>query len=118
MRQLTTQEGPSAERLGLFCGGGLLVAVVSFLRYSIPGWPLHPIGLMVCFTYHTRHSAFSLFLTWLAKSLILRWGGISAYRRGTPFFLGLLLGAISASFVSFVCDVIWFPMAGHSILYW
>ena len=94
------------------------MGVVSFLRYTVPSWPLHPIGLVVCFSYHITHSSLSLFIPWLAKSLIMRWGGIRAYRRATPFFLGLLLGAVSAAFVSFLCDMIWFPQSGHSILYW
>ena len=118
MRHLTEPSGPSWDRLGMFGAGGALMAVVSFLRYSVPGWPLHPIGLIVCFRYHTFHSSLSLFITWVAKSLLLRWGGIDSYRRATPFFLGLLLGAVTASFLSFFCDMIWFPQSGHSVLYW
>lgn len=118
MKGLTGPSGPSWQRVGLFGAGGGLMAFVSLLRYSVPGWPLHPIGLIVCFSYHTFHSSLSLFIAWAAKSLILRWGGIHAYRRATPFFLGLLLGAVTASFLSFLCDMIWFPRAGHPILYW
>jgi hypothetical protein len=31
-------------------------------------------------------------MAWLLKSVILRYGGPPAYRRLTPFFLGLILG--------------------------
>ncbi len=118
MRQITDPQSPSYGRLAHFGVGAVLMGVVSFLRYTLPAWPLHPIGLVVCFTYHTVHSSFSVFITWAAKSVIQHVGGIDAYNKCKPFFIGLLLGAVSAASVSFVCDVIWFPRAGHSILYW
>ena len=34
----------------------------------------------------------AFFLGWLAKWFTLRFGGMSAYRRALPFFLGLILG--------------------------
>jgi hypothetical protein len=33
-----------------------------------------------------------LFVSWLLKWLILRFGGLGAHRKATPFFLGLILG--------------------------
>ena len=35
---------------------------------------------------------FSIFISWVIKNTILRFGGISLYRKVFPFFLGLLLG--------------------------
>ena len=35
---------------------------------------------------------FPFFLAWLAKSCLLRYGGIQMYRRMIPFALGLILG--------------------------
>jgi hypothetical protein len=34
----------------------------------------------------------TLFVTWLIKALLLRYGGLKAHRRALPFFLGLLAG--------------------------
>ena len=34
----------------------------------------------------------SMFITWLIKLLILRYGGIVLYRRMLPLFIGLILG--------------------------
>ncbi len=44
--------------------------------------------------YHAlkRWLWFSIFLSWLAKRILLNQGGIGAYRRAAPFFMGLLLG--------------------------
>ena len=33
-----------------------------------------------------------LFLGWLAKALITRYGGATAYRKALPFFVGMVLG--------------------------
>ena len=35
---------------------------------------------------------FGMFLAWLFKLLILRYGGIVLYRRMLPLFIGLILG--------------------------
>ena len=37
------------------------------------------------------------FLGWLAKSLILRYGGVKMYREALPFFIGLVLGDYAIS---------------------
>ena len=37
---------------------------------------------------------FSILLAWLIKTLALRFGGASLYRKTVPFFLGLALGQI------------------------
>jgi hypothetical protein len=34
----------------------------------------------------------ALFVTWLVKSLLLRYGGLRAHRTALPLFLGLLAG--------------------------
>jgi len=35
---------------------------------------------------------FPLLIAWLLKATILRFGGLTYYRRGMPFFLGLAIG--------------------------
>ena len=41
-------------------------------------------------------NTYSIFLSWLAKWLILRHGGLKAYRQAVPFFIGLILGEFIA----------------------
>jgi len=48
-------------------------------------------------------------VTWLIKVIILRLGGISLYRRATPFFIGMIVGYTAALMVSMTIDLIWFP---------
>ena len=39
----------------------------------------------------------SIFLAWLCKATILRYGGVRAYRALLPFFLGLILGEFTTA---------------------
>jgi len=64
------------------------------------------------------YCAFTLFLTWLIKVILLKVGGINLFRRARPFFLGLLLGYVVGVGLSFLVDVIWFPGQGHMIHHW
>jgi hypothetical protein len=42
-------------------------------------------------------------------------GGIELYRKGQPFFLGLIIGVATGVVISMMVDYIWFPHAGHHI---
>jgi hypothetical protein len=64
---------------------------------------------------YMRYGAFSIFLAWGIKFLILRIGGATLYRRYQPFFLGILTGYTAGVTLSIVVDMLWFPGAGHSI---
>ncbi|MBW3623733.1 MAG: hypothetical protein KY468_10040 [Armatimonadetes bacterium] len=46
-----------------------------------------------------------LFVSWLIKVLILRYGGLSGYRRALPFFFGLVVGEFTAGFIRTVLDL-------------
>ncbi len=80
-----------------------------------PSFPLHPIGFAASTAYPVNRIVLSIFWAWLAKSVILRVGGIGAYRRASHFFLGLMMGYFVGVGVSFVVDFIWFPGDGHSL---
>jgi hypothetical protein len=72
---------------------GLLTAIaITLLRRRYCGWPFHPLGYALAMTQSMDYMWCPFFLAWLAKTLTLRYGGITAYRRALPFFLGLILG--------------------------
>jgi len=77
------------EAMGL---GSLIAAGFLYLRTRFLWWPFGPIGIVMASTYAMNRIWFSVFLGWLAKSIALRSGGLRAYRRALPFFLGLLFG--------------------------
>ena len=65
----------------------------SFLRHRFAWWPLHPLGFPIASTFTIVYYGWlSIFLAWLLKATILRYGGVRTYRALLPFFLGLILG--------------------------
>ena len=65
-----------------------------FLRIRFLGWPLQPLGYVLSGRWSMNLIWFPLFLSWLVKWIVLKHGGLKAYREGIPFFLGLHLGWI------------------------
>jgi hypothetical protein len=80
---------------GLF--GFALVALLAMLRLRFVWWPLHPIGFLMLYTYPGTHLWLSILIGWLAKSLILRFGGTKLYTDAKPFFIGLIVGESMAA---------------------
>ncbi len=73
----------------------LIVLRAIFLRF-----PLHPLGFVMVMSY--ANPIWGPFLiVWVIKGLILRVGGMGAYRKAIPFFLGLVIGHF------FTAGVIW-----------
>ncbi len=72
--------------------GAALVALLGAGRLLVPGWPFHPLGYIASMPYPTRMIWFSFFLGWLAKFLIMRYGGPALYLRLKPVALGLIAG--------------------------
>jgi hypothetical protein len=79
-------------RFAWMASGAAGMALLVALRLRFAGWPLHPVGLAVVSSF-TLYAVYGGFLVaWLAKAVLLRWGGYRAYREATPFFIGLALG--------------------------
>ncbi|MBN1516709.1 hypothetical protein JXA32_09095 [Candidatus Sumerlaeota bacterium] len=79
----------------LFFGFGL-VLLLQYLCLTFTWWPLHPIALMFVGTWYCEQLWVSVFLGWLIKVLLLRYGGSRVYRNATPFFIGIILGEVLA----------------------
>ena len=85
--------------------GGLVMILLMLARHRLLWWPLHPIGFMISgLGWITGYIWFSVFLAWLMKSVILKYGGPGLYRSSRPFFLGLILGGTTVTGVWVVVD--------------
>ena len=60
--------------------------------YRVPWWPVHPIGLVAGFSFVTSWLWFGVLVAWLAKTIMLKYGGPNLYRKGRYFFMGLVCG--------------------------
>jgi hypothetical protein len=97
--------------------GALVYSLLSLCQYRFHWWPLSPVGLTVATTWMVRRIALSVFLAWALKTLILRLGGVRAYRACRPFFVGLIVGFFVGVGISYGVDLIWFFGKGHPILH-
>lgn len=68
-----------------------MVFVLWACRLRFPGFWFHPIGYVMTCSYSSLIWG-PFFVVWIVKTLILRYGGMSLYRRFVPFFLGMALG--------------------------
>jgi len=102
--------------MAFFGVGAAAFLLITQLHYRLAWWPLHPIGMTIAATHPTRMIAFSLFLAWLAKLIIIKAGGHRAYVRCKPFFLGLVVGYFAGLAISLLVDILFFgPGQGHRV---
>ena len=90
--------------IGSMAGGGLVMALLMFLRQRFVWWPLHPLGFPIGANHMMNTVWFNVFLAWFIKSLILRYGGGHTYRRSQAFFLGLIAGQMCTNGIWLVID--------------
>ena len=91
-RWIQTREGLDVPFLVATGVGSLVVVVNTILRLRFVAWPMHPLGYLLAGYYHLDRLWTPFLIAWALKLLILRLGGIRAYRNALPFFLGLVLG--------------------------
>jgi hypothetical protein len=91
--QIVSQPPRDGLRLGFTVGGFVFTALLAALRARFPGNPFHPLGFILATAYGESITFFfPLFIAWLSKFVILKIGGLKLYRRGIPFFVGLIVG--------------------------
>ena len=106
---------PDPGKVTVWALGGLVAWLIVLLQSRLPWWPIHPLGVWLMSSGYVRLYVLDIFLVWLAKLLVLRLGGIAAYRRAKPVSYGLIVGYVFAVGCSFAVDLIWFPEGGHYI---
>jgi hypothetical protein len=85
------QPGKFQEFMAIWVGFGIAF-LLQMLRMRFPWWPLHPLAFAVTSSFEINLVWGPLFLAWMFKSLILRYGGRGGFHRSLPFFIGLMLG--------------------------
>jgi hypothetical protein len=84
-------ESNRANVLSFAIGIALLFGIYGIRRVWVR-FPFHPIGLVVALSFPIYSAWGSLFLGWLAKVLVLKYGGSGFYQRVKPIAIGLIVG--------------------------
>jgi len=89
---LVQPQGTDWPRIGAYVFGIGLTWLLMIARVQFPNWPLHPVGYAISGSWSMNCLWMPIFIAWLAKLLITRYGGHRAFMRAIPFALGLVLG--------------------------
>ena len=101
-------------------------AITTFLlsiKTRFLSWPLYPVDYVLgVSTAEMVYIWVPVLISWLIKFAILRFGGVRAYRRAAPFFVGLILGNYSMggiwSIINTVFKITVYNMGWHPVVWW
>ena len=85
-------EVPSANIAWAIGVGFSLTILLNTLRMRFFGFPFHPVGYAVSSSWSMHQLWMCMFIAWLVKFILLRYGGLKLYRAAVPLFFGLILG--------------------------
>ena len=86
--------GVAWEELGFFAFGGAVMIALTWARQYFLWWPLHPIGFAVAGNHMMNKIWFCVFIAWLLKIIVMRYGGSGFYLRSQDIFLGFIVGEV------------------------
>jgi len=85
--------------LTFFTVGIIFTAFLAFMRTLYWWWPFHPLGYALSASWTMIVFWFPVFLAWLVKYPLMRYGGIRLYLKIRPLFLGMIFGEFSMAVV-------------------
>ena len=68
---------PASTGLWFILGGFVLTVALSLMRTSFVWWPFHPAGYALALSYAMEYFWLPVFIAWLLKFCIIRYGGIA-----------------------------------------
>lgn len=83
---------PNGQATGAMGIGLLTTLCLAAMRLRWFGFPFHPLGYALSSSWAINICWMPLLIAWALKSVTMRFGGLGAYRKALPFFLGLILG--------------------------
>jgi len=98
---------PAKDFLYSIISGFILFMLCAFLRLRISKWPLHPVIFLIWLTYPARAFAFSFFMGWVVKTIVVKFGGGSTYQNLKPLMIGIITGTLLIGLVFMVVGAIY-----------
>lgn len=103
---------PDGKTLGLVLGGLVAVIACYLMRFRFTKWPLHPLFFVVLGTGIATFTWMCFLLGCLFKTLVIKLGGGSAYRKVKPLFVGFIVGEFMCFALMFVVGLIYHWITG------
>ena len=97
-------EGIYWPGMGFLLGGAAAMALLLVAYHRLPWWPLHPIGFPIASVDLLNQTVLNVFIAWLIKVVVLKYGGSGFYLRSRDFFLGMIAGQMLVNGVWLVID--------------
>lgn len=85
-------------------GSAFLTMLLYYMRTKFVWWPFHPIGWVMAGSQITNHLWFPMFVVWVLKGIVARYGGAKVLDNLRPIFVGLTVGSVCMGIVSVVFD--------------
>ena len=107
-----------------FMGIGFgITSLLLAMKMRFLWWPLHPIGFVLGVSpAEMVYIWVPVFISWLLKLTILKYGGLKTYRKAIPFFVGLILGDYTMggiwSIVNATFNIATYNMGWHPVSWW
>ena len=96
--------------------GSAVTLGLMWMRKVFVWWSLHPIGYTMLSSWASFKLWFSIFLGYVMKYAVVRYGGLKAYREVRPVFLGLILGEMTCAGIWSAIGMITGVSSGYRIL--
>lgn len=110
------QSGTDWTNTGFMLFGSVFMFWLMWMRQIFVWWPIHPIGYTMWSGWGTFKLWFSIFLGWSMKYAIVRYGGLRAYQKARPLFLGLVLGEMTCAGIWAIIGMLAGVSTGYRIL--
>lgn len=90
--------GVNAESTTAVAGGMAFTFLLAVMRTRFWWWPLHPVGYLAANVWGTQSWWSPMFIGWLVKTLVIRYGGLRLYQKTMPAAVGMILADRLLSF--------------------
>jgi len=86
--------------------GFVATGFLEFASLRWQAWPLLPVGYITSYGAFIGNAWFSIFVGWIAKVLIVRFGGAQYFQRARPMFVGIIFGEALAAGIWLIINAI------------
>lgn len=94
LQRLTEPDYIASGFMGFGC---IFTGFLMIMRRRFLWWPFHPLGYVITQgDWGIKYLWFSVFVSFVIKRQLLNYGGVRAYRKALPLFMGLILGDFMA----------------------